>query len=544
MEQTQFFTKGKDGSAKKGGRPRKKDLDEKMDGVAKLGSNMYFYTGPGGATNDSPINSDDDEETVKVKEKNENARKSGRANKGKNSRLERADEVVEMPQAKAKEASLNPSWLKNHDGKKETPVKKGPPTPTKAAAATPTTTPKARGRPKEDKVEKMEVDEKEVEEKEEVPQVATVAEKKPVPVDLPEEELKKLAGKTVKKGEDEYVIVVQGVETGLCGKYWGDLDNLPSRRRSKQPEQLQIGKDQTPNSRRGSVGSVGSADLPGSASKKTPAGKATKAVEPVVTPKSGKKQVTKPEKRVEAMDSSQSESEEPEAKSGRGRKRKSEDTPASEKKAKKGKAKKGEEEEEPETTFSDYDSAGGSSEPLRKNKGKDSPAKESTTVSSKQQNAVSAALAAGVPAGQQRSVSCVADTSTQREVVVECFAPYDDHRWVNIGKERDQMAPDAVQYARALRPPYHLLSFLRIKGHSTKGMSCTDKNTMVFVVLEGEITVILHTTQFNAKKGDSFYIPPKNYYNLINQKAREAELSLIQFQYDGPLPTVQPTNSQ
>ena len=48
------------------------------------------------------------------------------------------------------------------------------------------------------------------------------------------------------------------------------------------------------------------------------------------------------------------------------------------------------------------------------------------------------------------------------------------------------------------------------------------------MVLEGEITVVLHTTQFNAKKGDSFYIPPKNYYNLINQKAREAELSLIQ----------------
>ena len=29
---------------------------------------MYFYTGPGGATNDSPINSDDDEETVKVRD--------------------------------------------------------------------------------------------------------------------------------------------------------------------------------------------------------------------------------------------------------------------------------------------------------------------------------------------------------------------------------------------------------------------------------------------------------------------------------------------
>jgi hypothetical protein len=52
-------------------------------------------------------------------------------------------------------------------------------------------------------------------------------------------------------------------------------------------------------------------------------------------------------------------------------------------------------------------------------------------------------------------------------------------RWVNIGKERDGMKPDAVQYARALRPPYHLLSFLRIKGKSTKGKSCTDKNTMV-----------------------------------------------------------------
>ena len=51
-------------------------------------------------------------------------------------------------------------------------------------------------------------------------------------------------------------------------------------------------------------------------------------------------------------------------------------------------------------------------------------------------------------------------------------------------------------------------------------MSCTDKNTMVFVVLEGEITVILHTTQFNAKKGDSFYIPPKvrryKHYILIH----------------------------
>merc|ERR1719361_3314907 len=110
-------------------------------------------------------------------------------------------------------------------------------------------------------------------------------------------------------------------------------------------------------------------------------------------------------------------------------------------------------------------------------------------------------------------------------------------------QEKNGMAPDAVQYARALRPPYQLLSFLRIKGNCAKGMGCSNKNTMVFVVLEGEITVVIHTTQFTAKKGDSFYIPPKNYYNLINNKAREAELSLLQYQYSGPLPSV-PAGSQ
>jgi len=357
--------------------------------------------------------------------------------------------------------------------------------------------------------------------------------------------------KTVTKGDDEYMIVVSGVkDTGLCGGYWGSSADLGSRRRSKPPEALQAGKTEK-SSRRESVSSVDTTPQV----KKTPQAKKMATSTPLG--KSNKKQVTKPEKRVESMDSSQSESEmeteQNTSKGGRGRKRKNEDTPPAtqDKKAKTSKKEeriaKEEDEEDIKDPFSDYDSGANETQPLRTTKrpsaksAPDSPAKDAP-LTSKQQTAVSAALAAGVPAGQQRSVSCVADTSTQREVVVECFAPYDDHRWVNIGKERDGMAPDAVQYARALRPPYHLLSFLRIKGHSTKGMSCTDKNTMVFVVLEGEITVILHTTQFNAKKGDSFYIPPKNYYNLINQKAREAELSLIQFQYDGPLPTVQPNS--
>ena len=33
-----------------------------------------------------------------------------------------------------------------------------------------------------------------------------------------------------------------------------------------------------------------------------------------------------------------------------------------------------------------------------------------------------------------RSVSCVSDTNSQREVVVECFAPYDDHRWDGVSR--------------------------------------------------------------------------------------------------------------
>ena len=42
------------------------------------------------------------------------------------------------------------------------------------------------------------------------------------------------------------------------------------------------------------------------------------------------------------------------------------------------------------------------------------------------------------------------------------FNSYDNHHWVTIGKEKNGMSPDAVQYARALRLPYQLLSFLRI----------------------------------------------------------------------------------
>jgi hypothetical protein len=36
----------------------------------------------------------------------------------------------------------------------------------------------------------------------------------------------------VKKGDEEYHIIVSGVkDTGLCGKYWSDLESLPNKRK-------------------------------------------------------------------------------------------------------------------------------------------------------------------------------------------------------------------------------------------------------------------------------------------------------------------------
>ena len=94
--------------------------------------------------------------------------------------------------------------------------------------------------------------------------------------------------KTVSKGEDEYMIVVSGVkDTGLCGGYWGNTENLGSRRRSKPVEALQIGRDD--KKRRGSVGSVGSSVDNTPQSKKTPQTKKGASATP--QSKSNKKQV-------------------------------------------------------------------------------------------------------------------------------------------------------------------------------------------------------------------------------------------------------------
>jgi len=328
----------------------------------------------------------------------------------------------------------------------------------------------------------------------------------------------------VKKGDQEYNIIVSGVkDTGLCGKYWSDMEALPSRRRRTTVAEAQ--KAAAEEAAKAAAAASGS-----SAEKK----------------RGGRKQSLK--EKLEVNDANPSTTNPTATATGAEEEEEAEDDPP----------------EPPTATPGVVKSGAGRKRKQEVNNGEteEPESKKAATLQTQQTETDQAASQQLQPEGQvtktesrvpdnssadnvqpaDRNVSCIAGGSTegasQREVVVECFAPYDDHRWVNIGKQRDGMAPDAVQYARALRPPYHLLSFLRVKGHSTKGMSCTDKNTMVFVVLEGEITVVLHTTQFNAKKGDSFYIPPKNYYDLINNKAREAELSLIQFQYDGPLPTV------
>ena len=76
------------------------------------------------------------------------------------------------------------------------------------------------------------------------------------------------------------------------------------------------------------------------------------------------------------------------------------------------------------------------------------------------------------------------------------------------------MRPDAVQYARALRPPYHLLSFLRIKGKSTKGKSCTDKNTMVRRnVCSLKFLPSLHSKQISVSL--AYELQPTLFYPII-----------------------------
>ena len=124
-------------------------------------------------------------------------------------------------------------------------------------------------------------------------------------------------------------------------------------------------------------------------------------------------------------------------------------------------------------------------------------------------------------------------SSGPRQVQVQCVAPYKEAAWIPIGREQEGVTPDSVQYSPGLRPPGHLTSFLRIAGKASKGVTNSADNAMVFVVMRGEVTVVLNSSQFMATRGDTIYIPPHNTYNLLNMGRDEAEL--FNFQYRSEL---------
>jgi len=122
-----------------------------------------------------------------------------------------------------------------------------------------------------------------------------------------------------------------------------------------------------------------------------------------------------------------------------------------------------------------------------------------------------------------------------KQVEVECVAPYDEADWVSLGRVADGARPDEVQYASMLSPPHHLTSLFRLAPAAQKGLAATERNTLVFMVLEGEITVVLNTSQFVVSRGDSFFVPPHNSYNLLNMSGTKAELFLVQYRHQGEL---------
>jgi len=119
------------------------------------------------------------------------------------------------------------------------------------------------------------------------------------------------------------------------------------------------------------------------------------------------------------------------------------------------------------------------------------------------------------------------------QVEVECVAPYEDADWIPLGRTKDGVRPEEVQYATMLSPPHHKTSFLRLSPAAQKGLAATDKNTLLFLVTEGEVTVILSASQFVVSRGDSFFVPPQNTYNLMNFSSVRAELFLVQYRHQG-----------
>ena len=112
-----------------------------------------------------------------------------------------------------------------------------------------------------------------------------------------------------------------------------------------------------------------------------------------------------------------------------------------------------------------------------------------------------------------------------------CLSLQTDRDWTNIGRDSDGVAEEDVQQSPALRPPHHLTSFIRLAPRSNKGISNTGLSTLIFLVLEGEINVVISNSLLTVRKGDNFYVPAETTYSLINFSEERVELYLVQYKY-------------
>ena len=132
------------------------------------------------------------------------------------------------------------------------------------------------------------------------------------------------------------------------------------------------------------------------------------------------------------------------------------------------------------------------------------------------------------------AVSQSGEEKEVKEVGVECFRSYSDNVWTDIGRESEGVAADTVQRCLALRPPHHHLTYyLRLAPNTSKGITKTDANTLVFVVLEGLVTVVMDFMNVVnvISKGDTFYVPMNSSFNILNSSQERAELYVFQYKY-------------
>ena len=115
------------------------------------------------------------------------------------------------------------------------------------------------------------------------------------------------------------------------------------------------------------------------------------------------------------------------------------------------------------------------------------------------------------------------------KVGVKCYQAYTDNVWTNIGRPTEGQQADTVQQCQALRPPQHVTAYVRLAPNTNKGSTQTLSNTFIFVVLEGEVSVVINDNEFKTTKGDTFYVPSNASYNIINSSRGRAELFVVQY---------------